>query len=157
MTKNPQKLPDYFTPEEAQALVAASPSYPTRMAMKIMLRTGLRVSECLSLCAADLRLTQDPPIISLRPEVTGNRSRKVREVPIPMISGTPTVGRPSSTGFPRRVFQLRTTWPGRSAQNSHGLDSERLPRTRRVRGPEAKVSLNRSVRKQPRTRGGKPR
>ena len=103
----------------------------------------------------DLRLSQDPPITSLRLEMTGNKSKKGREVP--MLSGTPTSGTPSSTGFPRRVFQQRTTWPGRSAQNSHGLDSERLPRTRRVRGPEAKVSLNRSVRKQPRTRGGKPR
>ena len=81
MARKPKKLPDYFTAEEARALVAAAPSYPTRMAMRIMLRTGLRVSECLSLCAADLRLSQDPPIISLRPEVTGNKSKRGREVP----------------------------------------------------------------------------
>ena len=48
-----------------------------------MLRTGLRVSECLSLRPADLRLNQDPPIISLRPEVTGNKVKRGREVPIP--------------------------------------------------------------------------
>ena len=48
-----------------------------------MLRTGLRVSECLSLRPADLRLNQDPPIISLRPEVTGNKAKRGREVPIP--------------------------------------------------------------------------
>ena len=41
-----------------------------------MLRTGLRVGECLSLRAADLRFNQAPPIISLRPEVTGNKSKK---------------------------------------------------------------------------------
>ncbi len=40
-----------------------------RMAMRIMLRMGLRVSECLSLCPADLRFSPDPPIISLRPDV----------------------------------------------------------------------------------------
>ena len=45
--------------------------------MRIMLRTWLRVSECLSLCPAG------PPIISLRPEVTGNKVKRGREVPIP--------------------------------------------------------------------------
>ena len=74
--KTPE-APDYFTPEETSALVAANPIYPVRMAMRIMLRTWLRVSECLSLCPAD------PPIISLRPEVTGNKVKRGREVPIP--------------------------------------------------------------------------
>ena len=32
---------------------------------------------------ADLRFSQDPPIISLRPEVTGNRAKRGREVPVP--------------------------------------------------------------------------
>ena len=45
--------------------------------MRIMLRTWLRVSECVSLCPAD------PPIISLRPEVTGNKVKRGREVHIP--------------------------------------------------------------------------
>ena len=44
--KTPE-APDYFTPEETSALVAANPIYPVRMAMRIMLRTWLRVSECL--------------------------------------------------------------------------------------------------------------
>ena len=56
LARKPQKLPDYFTPEEAEVLVAAAPSYPTRMAFRIMLRTGLRVSEALSLSRSDLRL-----------------------------------------------------------------------------------------------------
>ena len=47
--------------------MAAAPSFQVKMAMRVMLRTGLRVSECLS----------------LRPEVTGNKSKKGREVPIP--------------------------------------------------------------------------
>ena len=67
MAGKPKALPDYFTAEEAKALVAAAPSYQVRMAMRVMLRTGLRVGECLS----------------LRPEVTGNKSKKGREVPIP--------------------------------------------------------------------------
>ena len=83
MPRKPKALPDHFTAEEAQALVAAAPGYPTRMAMRIMLRTGLRVSECLSLRPADLRLSQDPPISSLRREVTGNKSKRGRDVPIP--------------------------------------------------------------------------
>ena len=83
MARKPVKLPDYFTPEEAAALVDQAPSYPVKMAMRVMLRTGLRVSECLSLRPADLRFNQDPPIISLRPEVTGNKSKRGREVPIP--------------------------------------------------------------------------
>ena len=74
--KTPE-APDYFTPEETSALVAANPIYPVRMAMRIMLRTWLRVSECLSLCPAD------PPIISLRPEVTGNKVKRGREVHVP--------------------------------------------------------------------------
>ena len=83
MARRPQKLPDYFTPEEAAALVAAAPSYPTRMAFRIMLRTGLRVSEALSLRRSDLRLGRTPPVITIRPEAPGNKARKGREVPIP--------------------------------------------------------------------------
>ena len=45
MRRKPRKLPDYFTEEEAADLVAADPDYKTRMAMKIMVRTGLRVSD----------------------------------------------------------------------------------------------------------------
>ena len=60
MARKPQALPDYFTSEEARALVATAPSYQVRMAMRVMLRTGLRVGECLSLRAADLRFNQAP-------------------------------------------------------------------------------------------------
>ena len=84
MVRRPQKLPDYFTAEKAEALVAAAPSYTIRMAFRIMLRTGLRVSEALSLRRSDLQLNQDPPVISIRPEVPRNKARKGREVPIPL-------------------------------------------------------------------------
>ena len=80
MARRPQKLPDYFTSEEAEAIVAAALSFSTSMVFRIMLRTGLRVSEALSLHRNDLRLNQDPPVISVRPDVPGNKGR---EVPIP--------------------------------------------------------------------------
>ena len=83
VARKPQKLPDYFTHEEASALVAATPSYQVRMAMRIMLRTGLRVSECLSLRPADLQLNRDPPILSLKPDVPGNKVKRGREVLVP--------------------------------------------------------------------------
>ena len=83
MARRLQKLPDYFTEEEAAALVDAAPSYPTRMAFRVMLRTGLRVSETLALRRVDLRLDQDPPIIVVRADSPGNKARKGREVPVP--------------------------------------------------------------------------
>ncbi len=63
--------------------MTAAPSYPVWMAMRIMLRTGLRVFECLSIRPADLRLNQDPPILSLRPDVPGNKAERSRKVPAP--------------------------------------------------------------------------
>ncbi len=83
MPRKVQQIPDYFTPEEAAALVEGAPSYPTRMAFRFMLRTGLRVSETLALRRLDLRLDQDPPIIVVRADSPGNKARKGREVPVP--------------------------------------------------------------------------
>ena len=37
MPRSLKKILDYFTEEEAAALVDAAPSYPTRMAFRIML------------------------------------------------------------------------------------------------------------------------
>ena len=83
MARRLQRIPDYFTEEEAVALVDAAPSYPTPMAFRIMLKTGLRVSETLALRRVDLRLDQDPPIIVVRADSPGNKARKGREVPVP--------------------------------------------------------------------------
>ena len=83
MARRPRKPPDYFTSEEAAVLVAAANSYQFRMAMRIMPRTGLRVSECLTLRRADLRLNQDLPILSLRPYIPGDKAKRGREVPVP--------------------------------------------------------------------------
>ena len=83
MPRSLKKIPDYFTEEEADALVDAAPSYPTRMAFRIMLRTGLRVSEALALRRVDLRLDQDPPVIVVQADSPGNKGRRGREVPVP--------------------------------------------------------------------------
>ena len=83
MPRSFKRIPDYFTEEEAAALVDGAPSYPTRMAFRIMLKTGLRVSEALALRRVDLRLDQDPPIIVVAADSPGNKARKGREVPVP--------------------------------------------------------------------------
>ena len=43
------------------------------MAFRIMLRTGLRVSEALALRRVDLRLEQDPPIIVVAGRLAGQQ------------------------------------------------------------------------------------
>ena len=83
MPRSLRRIPDYFTEEEAGALVNAAPSYPTRMAFRIMLKTGLRVSEALALRRVDLRLDQHPPIIVVAADSPGNKGRRGREVPVP--------------------------------------------------------------------------
>ena len=83
MARRLQRIPDYFTEEEGVSLVDAAPSYQTRMAFRIMLKTGLRVSEALALRRVDLRLDQDPPIIIIQADSPGNKARKGREVPVP--------------------------------------------------------------------------
>ena len=83
MPRSLQRIPDYFTEEEAGALVDAAPSYPARMTFRIMLKTGLRVSEALALRRVDLRLDQHPPIIVVAADSPGNKGRRGREVPVP--------------------------------------------------------------------------
>ena len=83
MPRSLRRIPDYFTEEEAVALVDAAPSYPTRMAFRIMLRTGLRVSEALALRRVDLRLDQTRRSSSSRPTRRATRAAKGREVPVP--------------------------------------------------------------------------
>ena len=69
MVRKPKKLPDYFTSEEAAALVAAAPSYQVRMAMRIMIRARLRVSESLFLQPTDIRLDRAPSSTCRRAEL----------------------------------------------------------------------------------------
>ena len=130
MPRKPVKLPDYFTPEEARALIAAATSYQVRMAMRVMLRTGLRVGECLSLRAADLRFNQDPPIISLRPEVTGNKAKRGREVPIPpdLVEALGDLASIHAKDRQRPLFDISRQWVSKSMKEAAvaaGLDPAR--------------------------------
>ena len=75
MPRKVQQIPDYFTGRGRRPGQAA-PSYPTRMAFRIMLKTGLRVSEALALRRVDLRLDQDPPIIVVRADSPGNKAAR---------------------------------------------------------------------------------
>ena len=83
MPRQPKRLPDYFTQEEALALVRATESADTRLVLRLMLRCGLRVSEALELRPSDLRLDQDPPVLSLPADIPGNKAKEQREIPIP--------------------------------------------------------------------------
>ena len=130
MARKPKKLPDYFTETEAAALVAAAPSFPIRMAMRIMLRTGLRVSECLSICPADLRLTHDPPIISLRPDVQGNKAKRGREVPVPadLVESLGDLASFHQKDRHRPLFDISRQWVSKSMKEAAleaGLDPAR--------------------------------
>ena len=78
-----KRIPDYFTEKEADALVDGAPSYLTRRAFRIMLKTGLRVLEALALRRVNLRLDQDPPIIVVPANSPGNKARKGPEDPVP--------------------------------------------------------------------------
>ena len=83
MPRKPKKLPDYFTMEEAAKLVQATESGDTRLAMRLMLRCGLRVSEALQVRPSQLRFDRSPPIISLPADIVGNKAKTAREIPIP--------------------------------------------------------------------------
>ena len=74
-------------------MVNAAPSYPARMAFRIMLKTGLRVSEALALRRVDLRLDQHPPIIVVAGRLAwATRASKGREVPVPADLGRESPG-----------------------------------------------------------------
>ena len=83
MPRKVKKLPDYFTMEEAAKLVQATESGDARLAMRLMLRCGLRVSEALQVRPSQLRFDRSPPIISLPADIVGNKAKTAREIPIP--------------------------------------------------------------------------
>ena len=72
--RKPEKLPDYFTSEEASALVTAAPSYQVRTAMRIMIHARLRVSECLFLRPMDIWLDRAPSSTCRRAELQGHKA-----------------------------------------------------------------------------------
>ena len=83
MPRKPKKLPDYFTMEEADALILATESRDTRLAMRLMLRCGMRVSEALEVRPSHIRFDRTPPLISLPADIPGNKAKVEREIPIP--------------------------------------------------------------------------
>ena len=94
-----------------------------------------RMSECLSLRPADLRLNQDPPILSLRPDVPGNKVNRGCEVPAPadMVESLADL-----KSFHRKdrnllLFNIRRQWVRKSMKEAAvaaGIDSARAhPRT----------------------------
>ena len=83
MPRKPRKLPDYFTMEEANELILAVESSDARLATRLMLRCGLRVSEALAVRPSHLRFDRSPPIISLPADIVGNKAKTAREIPIP--------------------------------------------------------------------------
>ena len=107
-------------------LVAAAPSYEVRMAMRIMLRTGLRVSECLSLRPADLRLNLDPPILSLRPDVLGKKAKRGREVPVPadLVESLANLKSFHRRDWNRPLFDISRNWVSKSMKEDEaaGID-----------------------------------
>ena len=110
--------------------MAAAPSYQVRMTMRIMLRTGLRVSECLSLQPADLRLNQDPPIVSLRPDVPGNKAKRGREVPVPadLVESLADLKSFHRRERNRTLFDISRQWVSKSMKEAAvaaGLDPAR--------------------------------
>lgn len=100
------------------------------MAFRIMLRTGLRVSEALSLRRSDLRVNQDPPVISIRSEVPGNKARKGREVPIPadLLQSLVDLASFHSKDRNRPMLDITRQWVGESMKRaavSVGIDPVR--------------------------------
>ena len=94
------------------------------MAFRIMLRTGLRVSEALSLRRSDLRLGQKPPVMSIRPEAPGNKARKGREVPVPadLLESLADLASFHAKDRDRPMLDISRQWVGeamkRAARNS---------------------------------------
>lgn len=130
MARNVKRIPDYFTLEEAAALVDAAPTYPTRMAFRIMLRTGLRVSETLALCRSDLRLNHDPPLISVRADSPGNKAKKGREVPVPadLLESLSDLASLHSKDRNRPMLNMSQKWVGQAMKKAAaqvGMDPKR--------------------------------
>ena len=98
--------------------------------MRIMLSTGLWVSECLSIRPADLRLNQDPPILSLGADVPVNKAKRGREVPVPAdlvesLSGLKSFHR---RDLYRPLFGISRRWVSKSMKEEEaaaGIDPAR--------------------------------
>ena len=107
--------------------MAAAPSYPTRMAFRIMIRIGPRVSEALSLRRSDLRLNQDPPVLSVRPEAPGSKGLEV-PIPVDLLEGLADLASFHSKDRSRPMLDISRQWVGESmkrAAAAAGIDPAR--------------------------------
>ena len=120
MPRKPRKLPDYFTMEEAAKLVQATESSDARMAMRLMLRCGLRVSEALAVRPSQLRFDRSPPIISLPADIVGNKAKTAREIPHPRGPGGDTQGPRLGRDQGPQPAAGRTLPPGGGTGNEEG-------------------------------------
>ena len=91
----------------------AAPSFSTYMAYWHMLRPGLRVSEVLSLRRCDLRVKQDLPAISVRPDAPGNKGRKV-PVPADLVESLADLASFRSKDHSRPMLDLSSQWVAES-------------------------------------------
>ena len=86
LPRSPSKdpLPEYLSPAEASALIERAKHANQRLAMLVMWRAGLRVSETLDLRVDDLRLDEIGADGSPRPTlvVLGGKGSKDRLVPV---------------------------------------------------------------------------
>ena len=85
------------------------------------------MSECLSLQPADLRLNQDPPILSLRPDVPGTKAKRGREVPVPadMVESLADLRSFHRRDRHRPLFDISRQWVSKSmmeAAATTGID-----------------------------------
>ena len=83
------------------------------------------MSECLFLRPADLRLNRDPPILSLRPDVPGNKAKRGREAPVPAHPVESLTDLKSCPRMERNrpLFDISRQWVSRSMK---GLPRSRL-------------------------------
>ena len=99
--------------------------------MRIMLRTGLRVSECLSLRPADLRLNQEPPVLSLRTDVPGNKAKRGHKMPAPadMVESLADLKSFHRKDRNRPLFNIRRQWVSKGMKEAAvaaGIDPARV-------------------------------
>ena len=75
--------------------------------------------------AADLRLNRDPPILSLRPDVPGNKAKRGREAPVPAHPVESLTDLKSCPRMERNrpLFDISRQWVSRSMK---GLPRSRL-------------------------------
>ena len=99
--------------------MAAAPNYQVRMAIWVMLGTGLRIGLCLSL-RPRLRLNRDPPILSLKPDVPGNNAKRGRDVQAPadLVESLANLASVHRRARHRSLFDISRQWVSKSMKGA---------------------------------------